>query len=101
MLVSGADVRARRADAGAVNLLEADLEVGDAEELHLFDQRALVAARSDERAERHVAADAGEAVEVECARHASSSGKTSPALPTMVSWQSSESGVGSGLISTR
>src|SRR3954470_3328131 len=57
----------RRAYPRAVNRLELYPVTVEVEQRELFSQRACVRARGDERAERHVAADASEAVEVECA----------------------------------
>jgi hypothetical protein len=53
------------ADARAVNALEANLVAGDAKPVDFGDERTRVNAGRDQRAERHIAADAGEAIEVE------------------------------------
>jgi hypothetical protein len=52
------------ADTGAVNFLEARLVAFNVEKLKLLRERALLYSRADQCAERHIAADACEAVEV-------------------------------------
>jgi len=64
LLFRQADDGARRVDAGAFNLLEVDFVAREVEQRELLLESARIRAGADECAERHVAADASEAVEV-------------------------------------
>src|SRR2546421_11896143 len=57
--------RVRRTDAGAIDPLEIDFPTADVEQLQLIDKCARVNSDADQCAENHVAARAGETVEVE------------------------------------
>ena len=63
------DVGLRGGDAGALHALGAERPAADAEAGDLAGDRVDVGAGVDEGAEQHVAADAGEAVQVGDARH--------------------------------
>jgi hypothetical protein len=65
MLLARPHVRAHGADARALNLLELHLKVADIKPRQLLRERTAVRPGAHKRAQRHVAADTGKAIEVE------------------------------------
>ena len=65
MLMGSLHFRVRRTDAGAIDSFEIDFPTADVEQLQPIDECARVNSGAHQRAENHVAARAGETVEVE------------------------------------
>src|SRR5215204_4849137 len=98
VLMPHLDARVSRTQAGTIDCLKVDAEALDRKPRQLFAQEVWINARGHHRAENHVAARAGETVEVE-SLHFPINGNTSPALPINTSSHRSDNGVRSGFTS--
>src|SRR6185503_9030497 len=89
----------RRAQTGAIDRFEFNIEAVDVQQRELVAQVIWIYTCGHHRAEYHVAARTGKTVEIK-SLHFENSGNTSPALPVSTSSQRSDNGVRSGLTST-